>query len=135
MIQMQSFLGNGDQDVGGYGNPDLRLHRVLAGAQKAFDAQMLLDPFEEQLHLPAALVQRGDSQRRQARIVGQEHQRLAGLRIVEADAVVKGQTASSSYKPAMTTNGLRIMVPAHIGAGTRIVINTDDDSYVERAKD
>ncbi len=49
--------------------------------------------------------------------------------------MVKGQTASSSYKPAMTSNGLRVMVPPHIGPGTRIVINTDDDSYVERAKD
>ena len=55
--------------------------------------------------------------------------------IVEADAVVKGQTPSSSYKPAMTTSGLRVMVPPHIGTGTRIVINTDDDSYQERAKD
>ena len=38
--------------------------------------------------------------------------------IVEADAVVKGQTASSSYKPAMLDNGVRVMVPPHIGAGT-----------------
>ena len=55
--------------------------------------------------------------------------------IVEADAVVKGQTASSSYKPATVDNGLRVMVPPHIGVGTRIVINTEDNSYVERAKD
>ena len=57
------------------------------------------------------------------------------LEIVEADPVVKGQTASSSYKPATVDNGLRVMVPPHIGPGTRIIINTDDDSYVERAKD
>ena len=57
------------------------------------------------------------------------------VEITETEPVVKGQTASSSYKPAMTDNGLRIMVPPHIGPGTRIVINTDDDSYVERAKD
>jgi elongation factor P len=57
------------------------------------------------------------------------------VEIAETEPVVKGQTASSSYKPAMTSNGLRVMVPPHIGAGTRIVINTDDDSYVERAKD
>jgi elongation factor P len=57
------------------------------------------------------------------------------VEITETEPVVKGQTASSSYKPAMTENGLRVMVPPHIGAGTRIVINTDDDSYVERAKD
>ena len=55
--------------------------------------------------------------------------------IVEADAVVKGQTASSSYKPAILDNGVRVMVPPHIGVGTRIVINTEDNSYVERAKD
>ncbi len=57
------------------------------------------------------------------------------VEITETEPVVKGQTASSSYKPAMTSNGLRVMVPPHIGPGTRIVINTDDDSYVERAKD
>ncbi len=57
------------------------------------------------------------------------------LEIVEADPVVKGQTASSSYKPAKLSNGARIMVPPHIGAGTRVVIMTADGSYVERAKD
>ncbi|MDQ2065520.1 elongation factor P [Xinfangfangia sp. CPCC 101601] len=57
------------------------------------------------------------------------------VEIMETEPVVKGQTASSSYKPATASNGLRVMVPAHIGAGTRIIINTDDDSYVERAKD
>ncbi|MFQ5766270.1 MAG: elongation factor P [Rhodospirillales bacterium] len=57
------------------------------------------------------------------------------LRVVEADAVVKGQTASSSYKPAVLENGFRCMVPPHIEAGTRIVVSTADGSYVERAKD
>jgi elongation factor P len=53
--------------------------------------------------------------------------------IVEADAVVKGQTASSSYKPAILDNGVRVMVPPHIGAGTRIVVNVADREYVRRA--
>ena len=57
------------------------------------------------------------------------------VEITETEPVVKGQTASSSYKPAMCSNGLRVMVPPHIGAGTRIVINTEDNSYVERARD
>jgi len=57
------------------------------------------------------------------------------MEIVEADAVVKGQTASSSYKPAKLENGVRVMVPPHIGTGTRIVVNTADATYVERAKD
>jgi elongation factor P len=53
--------------------------------------------------------------------------------IVEADAVVKGQTASSSFKPAMLDNGVRVMVPPHIEAGTRIVVNVYDREYVKRA--
>jgi len=57
------------------------------------------------------------------------------MEIVEADPVVKGQTASSSYKPAKLENGVRIMVPPHISTGTRVVVNTTDSSYVERAKD
>lgn len=55
--------------------------------------------------------------------------------IVETEPVVKGQTASGSYKPAKLDNGLRIMVPPHIGVGTRVVVNTEDGSYLERAKD
>jgi len=55
--------------------------------------------------------------------------------IVEADPVVKGQTASSSFKPAVLSNGQRVMVPPHIQRGTRVVIMTEDGSYVERAKD
>ena len=57
------------------------------------------------------------------------------VEIVEADAVVKGQTASSSFKPAILENGARIMVPPHIGTGVRVVIKPEDGSYVERAKD
>lgn len=53
--------------------------------------------------------------------------------VVEADAVVKGQTASSSYKPAMLDNGVRVMVPPHITSGTRIVVNVYDREYVKRA--
>jgi elongation factor P len=57
------------------------------------------------------------------------------LEIVDTEPVTKGQTASSSYKPAKMTNGARVMVPPHVTAGTSIVIQTEDGSYVERAKD
>ena len=57
------------------------------------------------------------------------------LEIVETEPTVKGQTASSSYKPAKLSNGVRTMVPPHIAAGTRVVVMTEDGSYVERAKD
>ena len=56
------------------------------------------------------------------------------VEIVETEPVVKGQTASSSYKPAICSNGIRVMVPPHIGAGTKVVISTEDYAYVERAK-
>jgi elongation factor P len=57
------------------------------------------------------------------------------LEIVETEPVVKGQTASSSFKPATLNNGVKTMVPPHIGVGTRVVVMTEDGSYVERAKD
>ena len=53
--------------------------------------------------------------------------------IVEADAVVKGQTASSSFKPALLDNGVRVMVPPHIAAGTRIVVDVYERTYVGKA--
>ena len=57
------------------------------------------------------------------------------LEVTEAEPVVKGQTASSSYKPAIVENGVKVMVPPHIEVGTRIVVNTADNTYAERAKD
>jgi elongation factor P len=57
------------------------------------------------------------------------------MQVVEADPVVRGQTASSSYKPGKLENGRRVMIPPYIEAGTRIVVNTADGSFVERAKD
>lgn len=67
--------------------------------------------------------------------VGIELPQRATLEVVETEPTVKGQTASSSYKPAVLSNGVRTMVPPHIGTGTRIVVMTADGSYVERAKD
>lgn len=55
--------------------------------------------------------------------------------VVETEPTTKGQTASSSYKPALLSNGVKTLVPPHIQPGTRIVVMTADASYVERAKD
>ncbi len=57
------------------------------------------------------------------------------LQVVDTEPAMKGQTAASSYKPAMLSNGVRTNVPPHIAPGTRIVVQTADGSYVERAKD
>ena len=57
------------------------------------------------------------------------------LEVVETEPTMKGQTASGSFKPAVLSNGVKTMVPGHITAGTRVIVMTEDGSYVERAKD
>lgn len=59
---------------------------------------------------------------------------LITMEIVEAEPVIKGQTATTSYKPAILENGAKVMVPPHISVGTRVVVKTEDFSYAERAK-
>jgi elongation factor P len=54
--------------------------------------------------------------------------------VVEADPSQKGQTAASSYKGATLENGMRVQVPPFVEAGTRIIVSTDDGSYVKRAE-
>jgi elongation factor P len=56
------------------------------------------------------------------------------LEVVEAEPVVKGQTAASSYKPAKLENGVRILVPPFVGAGERVVVDTNELTYVRRAE-
>jgi elongation factor P len=57
------------------------------------------------------------------------------LEVMETEPTIKSQTAASSYKPAVLSNGVRTMVPPFVGVGTRIVVMTADGAYVERAKD
>ena len=57
------------------------------------------------------------------------------VEVVETEPVVKGQTASSSSKPAICANGIRVMVPPHIGVGSKIIINTEDYAYQGRTQD
>jgi elongation factor P len=71
----------------------------------------------------------------ESNVVSMELPQRVTLEVVETEPVTKGQTASSSYKPAMLSNGVRTAVPPHVTAGTRIVVMTADGSYVERAKD
>jgi elongation factor P len=56
------------------------------------------------------------------------------LKVVEAEPVVRGQTAASSYKPAMLENGVRVMVPPFIGVGENVVVDTNELTYVRRAE-
>lgn len=57
------------------------------------------------------------------------------LEVTETEPVVKGQTSTNSFKPAVLSNGVRTTVPGHINIGTRVVVMTEDGAYVERAKD
>ena len=56
------------------------------------------------------------------------------LEVVETEPTVKGQTASSSYKPAIANNGVRIMIPPYMGVGERIIVDTTTGEYVRRAE-
>ena len=77
--QMQSFLGNGDQHVSADGDPDLRFGRVLVGAIKRLDAQVLLDPFEEQFDLPALSIQVRYQLGFERKVVGQKSYSLSSV--------------------------------------------------------
>lgn len=69
------------------------------------------------------------------KITGIKFPKNIKVKIKNADAVVKGQTASSSFKSATTTNDLRILVPPHIKEGDCVLISSEDLDYVEKAKD
>ncbi len=56
------------------------------------------------------------------------------LEITDTEPVVKGQTATSSYKPAMMENGVRVMVPPFVNTGDKIVVDTNEVTYLKRAE-
>lgn len=103
---------------------------------------MDLDTYE-QLHLAAAFVgERAAFLQDGMRVTVELHEgrpiditlpQQVTLQVVEAEPVVKGQTATSSYKPAMLDNGVRVMVPPFVGVGERIVVDTGELTYVRRA--
>jgi elongation factor P len=99
----------------------------------------------EQTHLPKSLVgDQADFLEPNMKVVIETHEgrplsvelpEYTTVTIVETEPTVKGQTASSSYKPAKIENGARIMIPPYLTEGERIVIRIADREYVERAKD
>lgn len=75
-MQFQTLLDNGYEDIHGDSDPDLCFDRVFGGSIKGLDPQGLLDPFEEQFHLPAAFVQLSNNDGRKREIVGEEDKPL-----------------------------------------------------------
>ena len=67
--------------------------------------------------------------------VGVQIPQRVTVKVTETEPAIKNQTASASYKPAICDTGARVMVPPHLAVGTRIVVQTDEGTYVERAKD
>jgi elongation factor P len=103
---------------------------------------MDLDSYE-QIQIPASLLEDRAAflqdgmevvvESHEGRAIGVSLPDQVTLEIVEADPVVKGQTAASSYKPAKLENGLRVLVPPFIEAGERIIVDTNELTYVKRA--
>ena len=85
-LDAEALADDRHEDINRDRDPDLGLHGVLAGAEEGLDPQVLLDPFEEQLDLPAAFVDLGDGKRGQREVIGQELESLAGLLIQECHA-------------------------------------------------
>lgn len=81
-MEIQPFLDDRHDQINGNSNPDLGLHGVFRSAEKTLDAQMLFDPFEEVFHLPSLLVELGDGDGGQKKVVGQKHQGFVGPGIV-----------------------------------------------------
>ncbi|MDZ4792612.1 MAG: elongation factor P [Hyphomicrobiales bacterium] len=98
----------------------------------------------EQLEIPqdfvgerAAFLQEGMTvmvESHEGRSIGVSLPDQVTLRITEADPVVKGQTAASSFKPAMLENGIRILVPPFVGSGERVLVDTNEMTYIRRAE-
>jgi len=129
LVQTGSLVENGHHQVSADGDPNLGLHRVLARAVEGLDPQVLLDPFEEQLDLPASLVEFRHDQRIDLEVVGYEDEQLSrfripeayppqvareelpGLRPVEADGLVGSQAGGLVHGAGLAD------VVAHVGLG------------------
>src|SRR5437764_412937 len=97
--EMKTLLDDRHEQVDGDCDPDLSLDRVLGSAEESLDAEMLLDPFEEEFDLPATLVERANSCRWKLEMVGQEHQCLAAFRVLETDAPEMVRVALFGKRP------------------------------------
>ena len=124
--QSETFFGNGDQHISADRDPDLRLDRVLGSTKKCLDPQVLLDPFEEQLDLPSALIQRADFRWIQIELIAQEDQGFVGFWIfesdlsevigigrggfasIQSDGLIADQTGGAVHRPRVNPMGIQI---------------------------
>ena len=129
---MQTFFQNGDEQINGDGAPNWGAHRVGAGAIKGFDAQMLLDPFEEQLDLPAPTIPLGHGQGWPGEVMGQEDEGFAGEWIAIADAaqrdgiIVLGLQAGHHHGLVETQAGGFIHRPGVTAGAAEVLLGAGD---------
>ena len=109
--QLELLVEDCNYQVGGYGNPDLRLHRVGTCAVVMFDAQMSFDPAEEQLDAPSRLVKHGDGEGGYFQVVGQKNEFPAGFRIVVSDLAQQNGKSTSGFDQCGFSN----MIAAQAG--------------------
>lgn len=113
----------GDDEAYHFMNPETYEQVAVPAADIADQAPYLSEGMAVQLSLHNGVA------------IAMELPQRATFEVVETEPTTKGQTASSSYKPAVLSNGVKTTVPPHIAVGTRVVVMTADGSYVERAKD
>jgi elongation factor P len=113
----------GDDEAYHFMNPESYEQVAIPTAEIADQAPYLQEGMAVQLSLHNGVA------------IAMELPQRATFEVVDTEPVTKGQTASSSYKPAVLSNGVRTAVPPHITVGTRVVVMTADGAYVERAKD
>ena len=133
---MKLLFNDGNQHVGADGRPDLSLHGVLACAEKVLDAQVLLDPLEEEFDLPAVFVESCDGGGRQTGVVGQKDQSLAcggvgkpnapnmlgivldGIEAFERDALIGNHPSVSIGWGRVDASGPKVVLGAGDKKGT-----------------
>ena len=113
-MAVEAFFDDGHQHIDGDGDPDLSFDGVFRGAEEGLDSQVLFDPFEEQLDLPAAFVEFGNGECRQGEVVGEEYEGVVSFGVVILDAaqvvrVVAEGMAASQHTDLVVTESCRPM--------------------------
>ena len=119
-LDFQFLLEDGHEQVNADGNPDLGLDRVGGGSIEGLDPKVLFDPFEEQLHPPAALVQVGNGQGRKGEVVGQEDQALPGIGIDVTDAAKRIGIGLRRFRPSKSDS----LIAAQAGGLVDVAVTT-----------
>ena len=113
LFRLELFFQNRHQDINTNGNPDLRFHRIFAGAIKVLDPQMLLNPLKEQLDLPTLLIEQSNRQGRKHKVIGEKDKALPRLGVHVMDEPQFGRVILEARLMAQPDG----VITAHSGGG------------------